>query len=77
MNDDLRKLFEFLEGRTSEVMGRSAPPVAPAMRDLLARFAAGDSTEEERVQVKQLLDKKPDMVPLLVAETISLRQLKK
>ncbi|MDQ6626320.1 MAG: hypothetical protein M3Y69_09335 [Verrucomicrobiota bacterium] len=47
------------------------------MRDLLARFAAGDCTEAERVQVKQLLDKKPDMVPLLVAETISLRQLKK
>ena len=38
----------------------------------LARFAAGKSPEEERTEVKALLQQRPDVIPLLVAALRSL-----
>ena len=59
MNDDLRILFEILEGRDQEVTGL---------------VATGKCSEEERDQMKKLSREKPDLIPALVMETHALRQ---
>ena len=74
MNDDLQIVFELLEGRDQEVSGRTATTVPAELREKIARFAAGRCSEEERDQMKKLLREKPDLVPVLVAETRALRQ---
>jgi hypothetical protein len=73
MNDDFQILFELLEGRVQEVSGRSAAPVSSELREKIARFAAGTCSEEERAEMKKLLREKPDVIPVLVAETRALR----
>lgn len=74
MNDDFKILFEILEGRDQEVAGRMATATSAELRGRIARFAAGKCSEEEREQMKQLLQEKPDLIPVLVAETRALRQ---
>ncbi|HWM24414.1 MAG TPA: hypothetical protein VNP98_06290 [Chthoniobacterales bacterium] len=74
MNDNFQILFELLEGPVQEVAGRAAATtVPPELREKLARFAAGTCTEEERDQMKKLLREKPDLIPVLAAETRALR----
>ena len=73
MNDDFQILFEILEGRAQEVMGRAAAMVPSGLREKIARFAAGTCSEEEREQMKKLLREKPDLIPVLVTETRALR----
>ena len=73
MNDDFQILFEILEGRDQEVMGRAAAMVPSELRKKIARFAAGTCSEEEREQMKKLLREKPDLIPVLVTETRALR----
>ena len=73
MNNDFKILFELLEGRAQEVTGRIAAAVPPELRESIARFAAGTCSEEEREQMKKLLREKPDLIPVLVAETRALR----
>lgn len=72
MNDDFQILFELLESR-DEVAGRAVTTVAAELREKIAKFAAGTCSEEERDQMKQLLRNKPDLIPVLVAETRALR----
>ena len=72
MNDDFQILFELLEGR-DDVSGRAATTVPGELREKIAKFAAGTCSEEERDQMKQLLRTKPDLIPVLVAETRALR----
>lgn len=43
----------------------------------LARFAAGKSPEEERTEVKTLLQQRPDVIPLLVTALRSLTPAKR
>ena len=74
MSDDFQIVFELLEGRDQEVTGRTAATVPAELRQKIARFAAGTCSEEERDQMKKLLREKPDLVPVLVAETRALRQ---
>lgn len=73
MNDDFQILFELLEGRTPEVGGRGTTAMSAELREKVARFAAGTCTEEERDQMKKLLREKPDLIPVLAAETRALR----
>ena len=72
MNDNFQILFELLEGR-DEVSGRAATTVPAELREKIAKFAAGTCSEEERDQMKQLLRKKPDLIPVLVMEARALR----
>ena len=74
MNDDFKILLEFLEGEVQEVAGRSAATIPTDLRDKIAKFARGKCTEEERVEMKKLLQKEPDLIPTLVAETKALRE---
>ena len=74
MNDDFRILFEFFERHRLEVAGREVAAVPPDVREKLARFAEGRCSEEERAEMKQLLFEKPELIPLLVTETVALRQ---
>jgi hypothetical protein len=74
VNDDFKILFEILEGRDQEVTGRVATAAPAELREKIARFAAGKCSEEEREQMKQLPQEKPDLIPVLVAETRALRQ---
>jgi hypothetical protein len=73
VNDDFQILFELLEGRAQEVTGRAAITVPSEVREKIAQFAAGTCSEEERDQMKKLLREKPDLIPVLVAETRALR----
>lgn len=73
MNDNFQILFELLEDPVQEVAGRAATPVPSELRERIARFAAGTCTEDERDQMKKLLREKPDLIPVLAAETRALR----
>ena len=73
MNDVFKILFEFFERHRSEVAGRELETVSTELREQLARFAAGRCTDEEREELKQLLFKQPELIPLLVTETVALR----
>jgi hypothetical protein len=73
VNDDFQILFELVEGRPQEVTGRAATTVPSEVREKIAQFAAGTCSEEERNQMKKLLLEKPDLIPVLVAETRALR----
>ena len=74
MNDNFQILFELLEGPIQEVTGRAATTaVSSELREKIARFAAGTCSEDEREQMKKLLREKPDLIPVLAAETRALR----
>ena len=74
MNDDFKILLEFFDGEAGEVAGRSAETIPADLREKIARFASGKSTEEERVEMKKMLQEKPQLIPALVSETKALRQ---
>lgn len=74
MNDELRVLFELLEPAPPEVGGRMAVTIPPEVRQVIARFAAGNCTDEERDQIKKMLREKPEIIPVLVKEVRTLRQ---
>ena len=74
MNDDFKILLEFLDRDVQEVGGRSAATVPADLKEKIARFASGKSTEEERVEMKKLLQEQPHLIPALVTETKALRQ---
>ncbi|HSV64037.1 MAG TPA: hypothetical protein VLH83_11890 [Chthoniobacterales bacterium] len=74
MNDDFKILLEFLEGDVSEVAGRSAATIPAELREKIARFASGKCTDEERVEMKKMLQEQPHLIPALVTETKALRQ---
>ena len=74
MNDDFKILLEFFAGEAGEVGGREAATVPTEVREKIARFASGKCTEEERVEMKKLLQEKPQLIPALVTETKALRQ---
>lgn len=74
MNDDFKILLEFFEGGAQEVGGRAAATVSTELREKIAKFASGKCTEEERVEMKKLLQEQPHLIPALVTETRALRQ---
>ena len=74
MNDDFKILLEFLEGDVPEVAGRSAATIPADVKEKIARFASGKCTEEERVEMKKMLQEQPNLIPALVTETKALRQ---
>lgn len=74
MNDDFKILLEFFEGDVEEVIGRSAAPIPAELREKIARFASGKCTEEERVEMKKLLQGQPELIAALVTETRALRE---
>ena len=74
MKDDFQILLEFLESDRPEVAGRAATTVSPDFREKLVKFAAGKCTEEERTEVKKLLQEQPHLIPALARETLALRQ---
>jgi hypothetical protein len=74
VNDDFKILLEFLEDDVQEVGGRSAATIPAEVKEKIARFASGKSTEEERVEMKKMLQEQPDLIPALVTETKALRQ---
>ena len=73
MKDDFQILLEFLESDRPEVAGRAATTVSPDFREKLVKFAAGKCTEEERTQVKKLLQEQPHLISALARETLALR----
>jgi len=74
VNDDFKILLEFFDGEAGEVAGRAAETIPTDLRERIARFASGQCTEEERVEMKKLLQEKPQLIPALVSETKALRQ---
>ena len=74
MNDDFKILLEFFDGEAGEVAGRAAEAVPVELREKIAKFASGKCTEEERVEMKRLLQEQPQLIPALVSETKALRQ---
>ena len=73
MNDDFQILFELLEGPAPEVTGRIAAALPGDLREKIARFAAGKSSEEERDEMKKLLREQPDLASVLATEVRALR----
>ena len=74
MNDDFKILLEFFDGDVQEVAGRADEPLPTELREKIAKFASGKCTEEERVEMKKLLQEQPHLIPALVTETKALRQ---
>ena len=74
MNDDFKVLLEFFEGDAQEVAGRAAATIPAELREKIAKFASGKCTEEERVEMKKLLQEQPDVIAALVTETRALRE---
>ena len=74
MNDYFKILLEFFAGDAQEVAGREAATIPTDVRDKIAKFASGKCTEEERVEMKKLLQAQPQLIPALVTETKALRQ---
>ena len=75
MNDDFKILLEFYAGNAPEVAGRAAATIPIELREKIVRFARGKCTEEERVEMKKLLQEQPELIPTLVTETKALRQV--
>jgi hypothetical protein len=74
VNDDFKILLEFFDGDVQEVAGREAATIPTDLREKIAKFASGKCTEEERVEMKKLLQQQPQLIPALVTETKALRQ---
>ena len=74
MNDDFKILLEFFDGDAEEVVGRAAATIPAELREKIAKFASGKSTEEERIEMKKLLQEQPNLIPALVTETRALRE---
>jgi hypothetical protein len=74
VNDDFKILLEFFDGDVQEVAGRAATTIATELREKIAKFASGKCTEEERVEMKKMLQEQPQLIPALVTETKALRQ---
>ena len=74
MNDDFKILLEFFDGDAREVAGRTTEALLTELREKIARFAGGKCTEEERSEMKRLLQEQPQLIPALVSETKALRQ---
>ena len=77
MTDNFQLLFQLLESDRLEVTGRTAPSVTPELRKKIAKFAAGESTEAEREEIKGLLGQKPELIPVLAQEAKALRTSEK
>jgi hypothetical protein len=74
VNDDFKILLDFFDGNVQEVAGRSAAAIPADLKEKIARFASGKCTEDERVEMKKLLQKQPYLIPALVTEAKALRQ---
>ena len=74
MNDDFKILLEFFDGDAQEVAGRAAATIPHELQERIAKFATGKCTEEERIEMKKLLQERPHLIPALVTETRALRQ---
>jgi hypothetical protein len=74
VNDDFKILLEFFDGDAQEVAGRAAATIPTELRERIAKFASGKCTEEERVEMKKLLQEQPQLIAALVTETTALRQ---
>jgi hypothetical protein len=74
VNDDFKILLEFFDGDAEEVVGRAAATIPAELREKIAKFASGKCTEEERIEVKKLLQEQPNLIPALVTETRALRE---
>jgi hypothetical protein len=74
VNDDFKILLEFFDGDVQEVAGRETATIPTDLREKIAKFASGKCTEEERVEMKKLLQQQPQLIPALVTETKALRQ---
>ena len=74
MNDDFKILLEFFGGDAQEVAGRSAATIPAELREKIAKFANGKCSEEERVEMKKLLQEQPNLIASLVTETKALRE---
>lgn len=72
VNDDFQILFGLLDH--DEVTGRGTATISSELREKVTRFAAGNCTEDERNQIKQLLIEKPELIPVLANEARALRQ---
>jgi hypothetical protein len=74
VNDDFKILLEFFDSDVQEVAGRAAATIPTELREKIAKFASGKCTEEERVEMKKMLQEQPQLIPALVTETKALRQ---
>jgi hypothetical protein len=74
VNDDFKILLEFFDGDVQEVAGRSVAAIPAELREKIAKFASGKCTDQERVEMRKLLQEQPQLIPALVTETKALRQ---
>ncbi len=74
MSNDFDVLFAFYKDREQEVAGRSGAAVSSELREKITRFAAGQSTEDERAEMKRVLQDETALIPVLVSEVEAIRQ---
>lgn len=72
VSDDFECVLEFLQREQPEVLGRANIP--EATRQKLAKFAAGACSEDDREEVKRLLQTEPELLSALAEEVRSLRK---
>jgi hypothetical protein len=74
VTDDFKILLEFFDGDAQEVAGRAAATIPADLREKIAKFASGKCTEDERIEMKKLLQEQPNLIATLVTETRALRE---
>lgn len=74
VSNDFNVLFAFFGDREQEVAGRATPSVSSELREKISRFAAGQSSESERAEVKKVLHEEPALIAMLVSDVEAIRQ---
>jgi hypothetical protein len=69
-----RAFLEILKNQSRAMITTPSEPPSDQVQKLIVRFARGSVTREERVQLCETLQKRPDWVRLLAAEVKSLRR---
>jgi hypothetical protein len=74
MDRKYRALLKILKNESRAMIKDESDQPPDNVRKTIARFARGSVTSEERAQLCEVLQERPDWVPLLADEVKSLRR---
>jgi hypothetical protein len=69
-----RAFLEMLKNQSRTMITHESEPPSDQVQKIIVRFARGSVTPEERAQLCETLQQRPDWVRLLAAEVKSLRR---
>jgi hypothetical protein len=69
-----RAFLEILKNQSRAMITPQSEPPSDQVKQIIVRFARGSVTREERVQLCETLQKRPDWIRLLADEVKSLRR---